>query len=230
MPNISDPKVRKIIEEQFAGDIAKFLAYQKKRLARIIVEGGIIDWQEEARLLDKALGYTSFNNVMESALAMLASMPAGVEIPVIQEAATRWLVDYKFGLIRNINDSTEKIIRSAVTDWVSTPGMTRGDLEQLISRGFGPERASAIAVTETTRAIAQGELIVSDELGKMGIRMLDIWNTDNDDLVCPLCAPLNRKEVKHGVLFYEPDGYNDGYPPRHVNCRCSMTHRIDRGE
>ena len=54
------------------------------------------------------------------------------------------------------------------------------------------------------------------------------WFTNNDDLVCELCGPLNGKEVDIDEPFYPPeDDYQDGNPPRHVNCRCWTTQYTD---
>lgn len=228
MRNIYNKKIREQIEREFAGDVAKFLASQKRRIIDAILAGQDIDWNIENDKLYKSIYGQAYERAMEAAELMLAKMPAGVEIVTVQEAALGWLQTYKFQ-IREITNRSEKLVRKAVAEFIQTPGFTRGDLEAMIVNSFGPVRASTIAVTETTRAFAQGELLVADEYRKIGIRMMDIWNTDNDDLVCELCAPLNDKSVPHGTAFYPPDGLGDGYPPRHPNCRCGMSHEVDRG-
>lgn len=44
-----------------------------------------------------------------------------------------------------------------------------------------------------------------------------IWNTANDELTCPVCAPLNGKIIEAGKPF-APGIYNE---PAHPNCRCT---------
>jgi hypothetical protein len=228
--NIYDPKVREIIESQFAGDVAAFLAAQKKRIIRKALAGEVIDWNEENELLYKSVYGKAYEAALAAAELMLVKMPAGVEIPTVQEAALAWLQKYKFDMIPKINASSEKVVRKAISEFISTPGFARGDLEQMLTPTFGVARSSSIAVTEVTRAFSAGENIVADEYQKVGISVLDEWETDNDDLVCDYCSDLEGKEVKHGDLFYPPDSMGDGYPPRHVNCRCGITHRVDRGD
>jgi hypothetical protein len=227
--NIYDPKVRARIEAEFAGDVAKYLAAQKKRIIDMILAGEMVDWNEENELLYKSIYGKAMDNAMLAAELMLVKMPIGVELPTVHEAALAWLKEYKFNNISRITASTEKLVRRGVSQFISTPGFTRGDLEQLLQKSFTPSRASTIAVTEVTRSFAEGENIVADEYQKVGISMWDIWNTDNDELVCEFCAPLEEKKVKHGDLFYQPDSMGSGYPPRHPNCRCAVTHEVNRG-
>ena len=83
-------------------------------------------------------------------------------------------------------------------------------------------RAKMIAITETTRAASQATTSYQDYLRERGINMTRVWNTDADELVCPICAPLNGKtEADWGAEY--PDG-----APAHVNCRCDTTLRLVR--
>ena len=43
--------------------------------------------------------------------------------------------------------------------------------------------------------------------------MLEIWHTNNDELVCDKCAPLNG--TQRGEDWEE-------YPPLHPSCRCDV--------
>ena len=96
-------------------------------------------------------------------------------------------------------------------------GKRFGEWEQSINGLFGPIRASMIAQTEITRASVMGERSIALELEKVGIRMIPIFATSSDEKVCPICAPLNGKEVTE-----------DLFPPRHVNCRCWLNHRLPK--
>lgn len=105
----------------------------------------------------------------------------------------------------------------AVADWISRPGATVGELNAEIGKLYSPERASVIAVTETTRAFANGQL---EAYKAEGIDEI-IWATNKDALVCSVCGPLNNKRVKIGSAFGKDKKGNDIFqPPGHIGCRC----------
>ena len=138
------------------------------------------------------------------------------------EAAT-WARRYSYELIKDIDKTTRDVIRSAVTDFIKDPDYTMADLFDLLEPQFGRVRAERIAVTEVTRAYSQGQQMARETLKEQfpGVTVVDRWFTNNDDLVCPVCGPLDGEEREQGEVFYQPeDAYQDGYPPRHPNCRC----------
>ena len=79
-----------------------------------------------------------------------------------------------------------------------------------------------IARTEVTRAAVEGERALvketNDIVSQHGIDpMVPIWQTRNDEIVCPICGPKHNKEIKDGE-----------YPPAHPRCRCWVTHRLPK--
>lgn len=112
------------------------------------------------------------------------------------------------------------------------------------SWAFAPSRAENIAVTELTRANIAGEQsaaaginagtlsgsVPGDRQGglnapglppifrdKMPVKkIVAVWHTEQDNRVCPRCAPLNGRPEGNWGEF--PLG-----PPAHVNCRCFLT-------
>ena len=103
-------------------------------------------------------------------------------------------------------------------DWQHSGG-TMGDLTAAVADIFGEARAQRIAVTEVTRAYVEGSRIAADEVIEQGIKMIEIWHTDNDDLVCELCGPLDGEPV--GIAWDRGMG-----PPLHPNCRCWTTFEV----
>ena len=94
-----------------------------------------------------------------------------------------------------------------------------GDLVGMLP--FDEERAWMIGVTEVTRAYADGQLAAMGEIRKEfpKLRMTKTWFTNNDDLVCEVCGPLDGVEV--GI---EDDfGGEIFQPPAHPKCRCWMS-------
>jgi len=126
--------------------------------------------------------------------------------------AVRWARGYVGELIRNINDTTRGVVRQAVATYIETQGMTLDDLMRLLP--FDAERALKIAVTETTRAFAHGQAEARAELREQfpDVAVETVWHTNNDDLVCDICGPLDGQTVDDYTL-----------PPAHPNCRCWIT-------
>ncbi len=112
-----------------------------------------------------------------------------------------------------------------VADWIKTPGATVDDLNEKLGWLYDPVRVNAIAVTETTRAFASGQL---EAYKAEGIEEI-IWRTNRDALVCPVCGPLNNKRVKIGTAFGKDKKGNDIFqPPSHPRCRCWISPGVSR--
>jgi hypothetical protein len=157
-----------------------------------------------------------------------------VNIPLdysgVNKNVLAWAKKQSGKIVKGVDKTSRDLIKQAVSLFVETPGFTIGDVMGMLP--FDEERALRVAVTETTRAYSKGNQIGAEQLKSEfpDVMVVETWFTNNDDLVCPLCGPLNETEVEQGDGFYGADdsGYQDGYPPRHVNCRCwiSYTTRI----
>lgn len=138
--------------------------------------------------------------------------------------AAKWAREHAGQLIKDLNDTSSKIIKDAISAFIETPGMTVGDIiDQITQTGFGEVRAGMIATTETTTAYAQGQLLAAQEMNKENpdLTLYKTWFTDKDDRVCEICLPNEDVEVEWDQPF--PSGDMD--PPGHVNCRCWIDYR-----
>lgn len=133
-------------------------------------------------------------------------------------SAAQWARNYTDQILESLGTTSEKGIGEIIAKWAETPGATVGQLQQSLSK-FGAVRAQAIAVTETTRAYAEGEEMAYKQEGLEEWR----WNTNRDEIVCPVCGPLNNKIVKIGELFAVVKGKEIRKPPAHVHCRCFVS-------
>ena len=133
--------------------------------------------------------------------------------------ASRWAQDYAYNLVKGIDDTTRKALRSAISQFVDTPAMTIQDVMDQMP--FDSGRALKIAVTEITRAYAQGQRIAGRELKKQfpDVKVTKKWFTNNDDRVCEICAPLDGQEVELDE-DYDSEGTKIDEPPAHISCRC----------
>jgi len=142
----------------------------------------------------------------------------GIDLDAPNERAAKWAEEYAFDLIKDIDETSLEVVRRAIGGFVGEGGYTIGDIIDLIQPYFGDVRASMIAVTETTRAFAQGQLMAAEELKKEfpEFKIYKTWFTNNDDRVCDICGPLEGVEIPMDESFYG----GEEAPPAHVNCRC----------
>lgn len=164
------------------------------------------------------------NIYLLQAEAFMADIGIGISWDLINQGAVNFARTYGYNLVKEIRQNTQSgvaDILSLLQQEIPTFYETGVDLEMLESRlmrWFGPVRAEMIAVTETTRAATEAERLIVEELFKTyNIRMIPYWNTENDERVCPICAPRDGKEIKDNI-----------YPPAHPRCRCWTTYRMPK--
>lgn len=167
-------------------------------------------WQERGAILQDILKPLLVGVFVAQAEADADYLGVGVDWNLVNERAANWARDYSFELVKELTDTSQQLLRDSISAYFEQ-GLTIGDLEARLVGEFGPVRAEMIAVTEVTRAASAGEEGLAAELEAAGIHMDEVWNTNNDELVCDICGPLDQT-VK-GVDWTEA-------PPAHVNCRC----------
>jgi len=146
----------------------------------------------------------------------------GLDYSLIKDEALRYARDHAYDLIglstEGIDATTRDLVSNAITRFIETPGTTLGDITRQLEDVFSLNRAQMIAVTETTNAFAMGQQIAGEALLAQfpDVRVVKKWYTNNDDRVCPICAPLNGEEVDIKDNF----SHGGANPPAHPRCRC----------
>lgn len=204
-------------ELKLARRIAKILSNHWGLIATDIADGETIDLAELEHLLQAEIMTELAGIATEQALANAMSIGVGFELGEINAAASEWARQYAFDLVKDLTETTWKVVSNATSQFVETPGMTIGQLRDLLKPAFGAPRAQMIAVTETTRAFSQGTNIYQEMLRGAGVEMTRIHNTSGDERVCPICGPLEGQPESVWASEY-PTG-----PPLHVGCRCWLT-------
>lgn len=175
------------------------------------------------------------------ALDQLAAGGMGFDYTLVHTAAQSWARDYGAELIRNVTQTTREAVRQSVSRWYqngeSLPALRR-ELQQL---AFSERRAQLIAMTETTKAAAEGTHIGYVE---SGVVVEEIWMTANDEKVCNLCGDrgLAGQVISINGSFFDklPDNLREGLerravrnpnvrfsrPPAHPGCRCRIGARV----
>lgn len=140
---------------------------------------------------------------------------------LVNQQAADWAEVYGYDLVRGITDTTLKLLQDAIDMWIGN-GEIFPDLVSRVSAIFdNPRRARLIATTEATRAYAEGNTIAWQDAGAWGRE----WRTAVDELVCPICGGLHRKQTAMGEAF---SGVIKN-PPAHPGCRCSLVPVVFEG-
>ena len=133
---------------------------------------------------------------------------------------TMWLIRENSPVFKQtITETDRKILREELAAWIETGGTFPELVERLQnSIMISHARAEMIAITEATRAYAAAQQIAWKE---SGVVTHNRWNTARDEVVCPICRPLDGQEVELGTSFISSEGGDVGAsPPAHVRCRC----------
>lgn len=161
--------------------------------------------------LDALLRGSAGQGVRMSATT-LESVMVGVDWRLAHEMAMAWANSYSYELVSYITSNSRQFIAEALGEWVREGG-SMGDLVSRLAVRFGRTRAEMIAVTESTRAYAEGSRL---EFRNAGIRKVAVL-TNRDDLVCEICWPHDGEivDIDSGIPGL-------GFPPLHVRCRCYL--------
>lgn len=173
-------------------------------------------WTNEKELLFNVL----FPLVSDAALTgaenaitdLVDSLGIGTDWALVNDAVRDWAKRYTFELVGGITNTSRTFLQKAVADWIES-GQPLDSLISDVERMFSRNRAEMIAITEVTRAFAEGNLASWKASGVVNGKR---WMTAEDELVCPICAPLANSEAELNGNF---EGNLDS-PPAHIRCRC----------
>jgi hypothetical protein len=204
--------VRRALRKQSENIRSQLEMTYPNRKTNLIPPVDVTDWEEGdmGDLIDELIQATL------NGISLFGAGYALIDYTLTNVEAAKKARDYAYDLVKGINETTRKALQDAVSMFVETPGMTIGDLMALLP--FDEARAMQIAITETTRAYAEGQQMAGEALAEEfpDVRVTKTWFTNNDDRVCEICGPLEGVEVEIGEDF--GDGISN--PPAHVNCRC----------
>jgi hypothetical protein len=118
---------------------------------------------------------------------------------------------------------TRDYIARAVAAWRRMPGADRAELVAMIEPVVGAKRAETVAITAATEAATAGVRAYRDGLRtEHNLEYVMVWETANDERVCPICGALHGKR--------EDEWGGRSGPPAHPRCRCGVRlERIDAG-
>jgi hypothetical protein len=130
---------------------------------------------------------------------------------VINRTAIEYAKFFSDNVAAQVTNTSMAAFLNEFPGWIES-GKGISDLVDRLKPYYGDNRAEMIAVTETTRAFAGGNIItwMNSDRNVAGYR----WEIAFDDRVCPLCWDMYNNNPY-------PLSFNT-MPPRHVRCRCYM--------
>jgi SPP1 gp7 family putative phage head morphogenesis protein len=148
------------------------------------------------------------------AVDTLEGVGFGFDYTLANVQARDWALRHTDDILRQLAGTTQQGVGQAVSRWIDN-GEPLSNLVDDLGVYFDKRRAERIAVTEVTRAFAEGNRQAYQESGVVEEWE---WSTANDEIVCPICGALNGKRRRMG----EPFDRNIVEPPAHPNCRCDV--------
>lgn len=235
MPELPDKSYKALKESEETGVSAERLAMEMKmgravksyfrgllkRIEEEMTESKALEekkmdslfWNREYEILFNILLPVVTDIVVDSAFSAYNSMGGFAEIGVaweiIHSQAVQWATLHTADVVAQISKTSMDGFLKEFEPWM----LSRKPLPELIKaleKYYGPVRAELIAVTETTRAFAQGNLELWRSTGM--VKGWE-WVTAMDSKVCEICS--NEKIAG----FHSMDALP---PPAHPSCRCGM--------
>jgi hypothetical protein len=204
-----EAKLARLLGRQFGAEIRRLMEALGDPPRIENIPAGF--WDDTSAELRGAVVPTLREIYIAQGEAMAAGFSIQPDWALVNTGAVEWASHYGFDLVRGINETTRDGISRAVQAYYRD-GLNLGQLEDMLGVYYGPKRAERIAVTEVTRAAVQGERGVADQIMRENpsIEMIPFYVTNADDIVCPICGELDKKQITE-----EAD-----YPPKHPACRC----------
>ncbi len=162
----------------------------------------------------------------------LAEKSAGdltINWALVNQRAEAWAAQYTFSLVKNITARSQQELQRLLSNFFKSPEQDLQALAAEIAKLFGPVRGETIAISEVTRAAAEGEgvLIAEIRLDNPDALIAEFWQTSRDEIVCKaICIPLNGvRGDGHGNFKHPKTGVIYRFPA-HPRCRCGRRTQI----
>jgi SPP1 gp7 family putative phage head morphogenesis protein len=170
-------------------------------------------WQTEMQILYRILFPLVSEAIVRSARFsyddIAGQVDLGLSWDVVNDMAVTWAEQHTAAVVAQISKTSMAGFLNEFEDWQKS-GEPLPDLVARLMPYYGPVRAEMVAVTETTRAYALGNMSVWRSTGMVdGFKVV----IAQDEIVCPICFDKYENN---------PYGMDDETPPFHVNCRCAI--------
>ena len=205
-------------------DKLKFIAPYRKAvddLEYYMSEFGDEFWQDDEYVAE--LGRILVGATAEGIDIFSSLIDLQIDYTLVNAEAAKWALEFAGTEVKFINDRTLSSLRMALSDFVTTPGYTIGDIVSVLP--YKDSRSRLIAISETTDIFGKTELIAGNQLQLEypDVLVIKRWYTNEDDKVCPICEPMAGQEVPVGKPFIGGDGNEYDSPKAHIGGMCWMS-------
>lgn len=173
------------------------------------VMGDAAFWESQREVFLQAIGAIP-DEILQQGIEAARSLGLAVDFDLTNEAVLRFAKTYINDWWKGLNRTQRNVLRAALRAHIATGG-TLESLAAKIAPLFGEGRAMTIAVTETTRLFAEGNLAAYRTAGVTHVE----WQTVKDTRVDPICEALQGKR-------WRVDNVGET-PPAHPRCRCFLS-------
>jgi len=152
----------------------------------------------------------------ETALGTADALRITMDILDLSPELLAWEMEHTQQLVdEQLAPMTIRYIEQVVAEWRATPNAGREELVELIKPVVSARRAETIAITAATEAQTAGVRAMQRYMRETYQLDYDmIWETANDERVCPICGALHGKP--------ETEWGGRAGPPAHPRCRCGV--------
>ena len=178
-------------------------------------------WQGGWRSIQRDVEPVLLDVYLTQATNVMLNVGIGINLDNINHQAVNWARSHTEEVMNEIWRTRHEAVVDILNRYPGVgevigqgyeQGLTIREISERLQPLYSPVRAEMIAVTETTRAVVEGERAYVEQLEReSGQRMIPIWMTANDERVCPICNPRNEKPITNGQ-----------FPPAHPRCRCGV--------
>lgn len=138
----------------------------------------------------------------------------GLDMDQLAATGQQWAAQYAPQVAAQMVDTRRDNLQQ-LAQTAPDVALRRRDLVAVLLGGLAIGTIATAAITELTHANSQGERYVSEQLREGGVQVEEVWQTREDERVCPVCAPLHDRS----------DGWQFP-PPKHPRCRCYLAYRL----
>lgn len=124
----------------------------------------------------------------------------------------------------DLTDSTRDMVRETIASGLEQGLSTEDIVDNLVERGFSPDRARLIAETEVGNANSAGTLAGYQAAQDAGVEIYKSWMTQGDERVDEDICQAN--EDQGPIPVDEPFQSGHMHPLGHARCRCYMVAHV----
>lgn len=170
---------------------------------------------------DVALLTPGIEQSLAASIARSAVMKAGVGTSVTSDAAQAWLAAHGAELVTGVDQWTQSQLATIISNGFAAGDSITDIAQAIVARfqGFTLQRATTIAMTESSTAWSWATLQYGRDLMASGANVSKIWILSLDHDVVDECDD----NASVGAIPLQSDfPTGDSAPPAHPSCKCGI--------